>query len=58
MLHNKNEYKFSYYYDNNVANAIQIIIINHKFKNQTNHNFKNYFSINLNNKILFHLKVQ
>ena len=50
MRYNKNEYKFLYYYDNNVANAIQIIIINH--------NFKNYFSINLNNKILFHLKVQ
>lgn len=52
MRYNKNEYKFLYYYDNNVANAIQIIII------IINHNFKNYFSINLNNKILFHLKVQ
>ena len=43
MRHNKNEYKFSYYYDNNVANAIQIIIINRKFKNQTNHKFQKLF---------------
>ena len=34
MRQNKNKYKFSYYYDNNVANAMQIIIINHNFKNQ------------------------
>ena len=56
MRQNKN--KFSYYHDNNVANAMQIIIINHNFKNQkskiknqTNDNFKNYFSINLQGKM-------